>query len=65
MFDSGGDGICCDKGFGVFRVLLGDIYNKNIVFSGGHLEIFGEYKFIFDESFKSHIVNKNEDNPDE
>ena len=31
MFDAGGDGICCDNGFGIYRV---DVFEEGVLFNG-------------------------------
>lgn len=61
IFDAGGDGICCEKGFGFFQILLGDISDNNILLSGSQFQNFEEFQFVFDQTSEMHLISKHEE----
>ena len=61
IFDAGGDGLCCEKGFGFFQILLGDINDNYVLLSGSEFQNFDEFQFVFDQTSEMHLISKQEE----
>ena len=61
IYDTGGDGLCCEKGFGFFQILLGDLRDQNVIINGGEFHDSEEFQLVFDQASELHVISKLEE----